>query len=1024
MNKISRLSLSKFCLFLISFSLILTGSFLSEAKAEVSICLVSPIGTEVYRSGDTMTISWQAENQPVCAWNIAFYYQWSGTTTEHYIGSVYYKNEGSYTWTTPSVSTKSYLQIVARLQTDGGGTCDGGKTVSGSTTIFPSSAASLLYLSNPQPNPCANRAITLSAGETYAITWDISGCDILSQFISIYYATRFTMPGGYNWEHISSVPCSAGHFNWTVPNVDTNKAHIMLEWGDLSAGHIHPFTITPDPVNHCPEADAGSDQTVAEFTTVYLDGIGSHDPEGDDISYHWEIVNPAGYYESRVILNHANSRRADFMAPNVPVNVELDFRLTVTSTYGCDGSPDDDLVTVTVTPRAPSISSFTPREGWFKTPITITGTNLGGSWVQMNGVNVWPSTIPLDEDSEFTFSLPNLSLGFRSVTVGSAAAPYLFEVIDVPYQWYWGFQFTNPGGFLLSWDDYVRCFGRDAVTWELSCCDWHGGSCERACHSPIAQTIFDNYIQDLAWPGSCWGMSVASLKFFYGNFSLPYSGHSVVRDLIWDNASPDIGITMEIRKHHISQISAEVIGYLVDHIADLPSDHLARVIADTAHWRDKSDPDYQPGVISIQHITPGTFENLSGHALVPDHVEEVAPDIYRIYVYDSNRASFSTSFDNTNSTQYATITNFDNYPYITVDLSGDPENWTFDKGDEIWEANSDYNFRISYNDHEYDIPFYGLYYFPAAVSVRDHYNFPLSLRGVSMILSGSADSGIVAADGDRLGYDAGGKLHFEIADGLPISPMGGGSFRDQEFYLLPDGTYEIELYGNQEDGFYNWQCLNKNTLVALSQVPLDKAGQDKLTLGRGNSELFMTCSEKAKNVSVKMVKTFNQDHKTFQRVYEVENALVTDKAKVWFRVTPDLKSLVYENNSSEDVICLARFIQVELGPQPEPPEVPTGIKDLTREIECLVSAGQAMILTPQDWSALSTSTVTERVYKTGVLPFFAADFDFDGDVDGYDLSAFARASAAQAFEADLDSNGEMGTADIKLFAKQTGNLTM
>ena len=61
MNKISKLSLSKFCLFLISFSLILTGSFLSEAKAEVSICLVSPIGTEVYRSGDTMTISWQAE---------------------------------------------------------------------------------------------------------------------------------------------------------------------------------------------------------------------------------------------------------------------------------------------------------------------------------------------------------------------------------------------------------------------------------------------------------------------------------------------------------------------------------------------------------------------------------------------------------------------------------------------------------------------------------------------------------------------------------------------------------------------------------------------------------------------------------------------------------------------------------------------------------------------------------------------------------------------------------------------------
>lgn len=43
----------------------------------------------------------------------------------------------------------------------------------------------------------------------------------------------------------------------------------------------------PDPGEPAPVADAGPNQTVTGPATVYLDGTGSYDPEGNPITYHW-----------------------------------------------------------------------------------------------------------------------------------------------------------------------------------------------------------------------------------------------------------------------------------------------------------------------------------------------------------------------------------------------------------------------------------------------------------------------------------------------------------------------------------------------------------------------------------------------------------------------------------------------------------------------------------------------------------------------------------------------------------------
>ena len=998
--------------------LLLSCMFPLAVMADVSVCLVSPIGSEVYRSGDSMTISWRATNTPECAWQVAFSYKWSGSSTEHFIGVVPYSSTGTYNWEVPYVDTRSYMQIVVKLLTDGDGICD--SATSNSVIIFPASAPSTLYLSNPQPNPCDNHEIILSAGESYEITWDVTGCMWNSPFLNIYYATEFSPFEGYNWQKITpyGVNCANGSFTWTVPNVDTTNARIKLEWNGHEATHIYPFTITPNPVNHCPVADAGDDQTVNEFETVYLDGSGSSDPEGDDISYQWEFVNPDGFYESGITIHNASSSMAYFTAPNVPVEVNIEVKLTVTATSGCDGSPDEDITTVTVRPLSPHLSHFTPLEGWFKTPITLYGDNLGGSRVYMDDTEVWHSAIPLEDDNSFTFFLPDFDLGSMHITVGTSTHYTPFHVIDVPYQWNWGFKFHNPGEYLLSWSDYERCFGHDAVTWKLVCCDWDGLFCRRACHDPIAQAIFDSYVESLAWPGTCWGMSVTSLKFLYGDLELPFGAYDTVRDLVWNNLDPDTGITREIRHNHISQISAEVIGYLVDHLADTPYMHLERVMADTDNWRDKSSPDYHPGVICIQHVVPGAFDNFSGHTMVPDHVEEVSPNVYRIYVYDSNREEFSTSRDNTDSSEYARITDFDNYPYITVDVNGYPQTWSFDMGSSgVWEASTDYNLRISTEHAEMDIPFYGLYYFPASVSVRDNYTFPLSLRGIGMILFGSADSGIVEDDGDRLGYDKSGKLHFEIANGIPLTPFGDGTFHDQEFYVLPDGDYNVEIYGLNDNGAYDWQCINRGSMMALHATS-EKGDNDLLAIGRGNSDLRITTNAASKIVSLKMVKSFEKGGRSLQRVFEILDLPLDMGGSAWFRVTPDLKSLVYENSGNKEVVLRTKFTQAQLGPQPEPPEQPVDIDDLVLMTKHLVAPGNAVVITPIQWDNLSGSDVSEQVFLSGELPDCQGDFDYDGDSDGSDIAAFAAAFSQDAFEADIDKDGDVNGTDIQIMASQ------
>ena len=144
-------------------------------------------------------------------------------------------------------------------------------------------------------------------------------------------------------------------------------------------------------MNDAPTADAGNAQTVAEGAMVTLDGTGSSDPEGEDLTYAW--TQTAG---TTVTLSNAAIASPTFTAPNqLLADAELTFSLVVN-----DGTTAStaDTVTITVTgvnaaPTADAGTAQTVAEG---ATVTLDGSassdpemqTLTYAWTQTAGVDV------------------------------------------------------------------------------------------------------------------------------------------------------------------------------------------------------------------------------------------------------------------------------------------------------------------------------------------------------------------------------------------------------------------------------------------------------------------------------------------------------------------------------------------------------------------------------------------------------------------------------------------------------------
>ena len=171
--------------------------------------------------------------------------------------------------------------------------------------------------------------------------------------------------------------------------------------------------------NHPPVADAGQAQTVPESATAQLDGSGSYDPDGDDLSFKW--TQTAGPTVSNLVGDTTSS--PSFVAPKFAgAGGSLTFKLVVTDTHNASSAPS--YVVVNVYPNRPPI----PNAGDDQTIDERTGVaNLNGSatdadnneltylWEQVSGPVVTPTYPDQNDPSKATFIAPEVLCGGDAV---------------------------------------------------------------------------------------------------------------------------------------------------------------------------------------------------------------------------------------------------------------------------------------------------------------------------------------------------------------------------------------------------------------------------------------------------------------------------------------------------------------------------------------------------------------------------------------------------------------------------------
>jgi N-acetylneuraminic acid mutarotase len=128
----------------------------------------------------------------------------------------------------------------------------------------------------------------------------------------------------------------------------------------------------PAPVNRAPVASAGADQTVVIGTPAVLNGAASTDPDGDALTYSWEVIPPVDH-DGTVLSSQTTVSTT--LVPNISGTFTV--RLKVADSKGLS-STDEMLVTV---PNPWSMGAAMPTQR-YSPRVAVVGAKIyviGGS---------------------------------------------------------------------------------------------------------------------------------------------------------------------------------------------------------------------------------------------------------------------------------------------------------------------------------------------------------------------------------------------------------------------------------------------------------------------------------------------------------------------------------------------------------------------------------------------------------------------------------------------------------------------
>jgi len=226
---------------------------------------------------------------------------------------------------------------------------------------------------------------------------------------------------------------------------------IELVVTDSQGAQSEPDSVLISTYNTPPVADAGTDQAIIELgSTVQLNGTESYDPEGDPITYLWEIIQmPDG---SEAALDDPTSDMPTFVAD---VHGDYVISLIVTDIFGAASDPDSVTVSFeNVKPVADAGGNqavivgdtvFLDGSGSYDANFDLLSyswsfvSKPSGSLAELSDANVVDPSFTVDEPGEYVVSLV-VNDGFvnsapdnvtiMAITSQDAAAMTLVETVE------------------------------------------------------------------------------------------------------------------------------------------------------------------------------------------------------------------------------------------------------------------------------------------------------------------------------------------------------------------------------------------------------------------------------------------------------------------------------------------------------------------------------------------------------------------------------------------------------------------
>ena len=247
------------------------------------------------------------------------------------------------------------------------------------------------------PVAVAGAAQTVNAGAT--VTLDGSGSSDNEGVVTY----RWALNGDPDTTGVSLSSTTAEMPTFTAPSTETTLTFTLTVTDTFGSEVMDTVEITVEDMN-APNANAGSDQTVASGATVTLDGSGSSDGEGSIAT--WEWMRERG---TMVTLTGDDTATPTFTAPNTAGDIV--FELTVTDGAGNEATT---RVTITVNP-VPVADAGDDQSVMQGASVTLDGSGSSDdegavtySWALTDSTPTASVTLSDSTAESPTFTAPNL----------------------------------------------------------------------------------------------------------------------------------------------------------------------------------------------------------------------------------------------------------------------------------------------------------------------------------------------------------------------------------------------------------------------------------------------------------------------------------------------------------------------------------------------------------------------------------------------------------------------------------------